>query len=78
MARRPDQQDSQHPARDRAAARFAREEVADVLAEGLWALLCAGRWPGSGGRGSGAPPAAAVAAWRGGADPAQPVEITGV
>jgi hypothetical protein len=77
MATRPDQQDSQHPARDRAAARFAREEVADVLAEGLWALLCAGRWPGSGGDG-GAPPAATVAAWRGGADTAQPVETTGV
>lgn len=77
MARRPDQQDSQHPARDRAAARFAREEVADVLAEGLWALLCAGRWPGSGGSG-GAPPTAAVAAWELGASEPQPVETTGV
>lgn len=77
MARRPDQQDSQHPARDRAAARFAREEVADVLAEGLWALLCAGRWPGSGGSG-GAPPAAAIAAWGGGPDEAQPIDTTGV
>lgn len=31
-----------------AAARFARDEVADVLAEALWSLICAGRWPGSG------------------------------
>lgn len=77
MARRPDQQDSQHPARNRAAARFAREEVADVLAEGLWALLCAGRWPGSGG-GGGAPPAAAVAAGGLGANEPQPIETTGV
>lgn len=77
MARRPDQQDSQHPARDRAAARFAREEVADVLAEGLWALLCSGRWPGSGGSG-GAPPAAAVAACGLGATEPQHLETTGV
>jgi hypothetical protein len=31
-----------------AAVRFAREEAADVLAEALWSLICAGRWPGSG------------------------------
>ena len=31
-----------------AAARFARDEVADVLADALWSLICAGRWPGSG------------------------------
>lgn len=77
MARGLDPQDNRHPARDRAAARLAREEVADVLAEGLWALLCAGRWPGSGGSG-GAPPAAAVAAWGLGASEPQPVETTGV
>jgi len=26
--------------------RFAREEVVDVLAEGLWSLILADRWPG--------------------------------
>jgi len=25
---------------------FAREEVVDVLAEGLWSLILADRWPG--------------------------------
>jgi hypothetical protein len=60
----------------RVAARFAREEVADVLAEGLWSLICAGRWPGRGG--SGAPPAAAATVWPGGAEAPQPIETTGV
>ena len=60
----------------RAAARFAREEVADVLAEGLWSLICAGRWPGRGG--SGAPPTAAATVWPGGAGAPQPIETTGV
>ena len=37
------------PAHDerQAAARFARAEVVDVLAEGLWSLILAGRWPGA-------------------------------
>ena len=59
----------------RAAARFAREEVADVLAEALWSLICAGRWPGPGG--SGARPAAAAAVRPDGADAPQPIETTG-
>lgn len=60
------------PAHDerKAAARFARAEVVDVLAEGLWSLILAGRWPGAAdgdGRGPSAPP-----------DTSQPVETAGV
>ena len=60
------------PANDerRAAARFARSEIVDVLAEGLWSLILAGRWPGaadSDGRG----PSTS-------SDTAQPVESAGV
>jgi hypothetical protein len=59
MDRRSKQKDSTQAvtAAERAAAvRFAREEAADVLAEALWSLICAGRWPGSGA--GGAPPVA--------------------
>ena len=31
--------------RDSAAARAAREEVTDILAEALWTLICTGRGP---------------------------------
>ena len=31
--------------RDRVAARAAREEVTDILAEALWTLICTGRGP---------------------------------
>ena len=44
----------------RDAARFARAEVVDVLAEGLLALILADRWPGN--EGSGAHPAASTVA----------------
>ena len=51
MDRRAKQKNTE-PAPSRAdresAARFAREEAADVLAEALWLLLCAGRWPKGG------------------------------
>ena len=61
MDRGPKQKDSvpmtARPDR-KSAAHFARDEAADVLAEALWSLLCAGRWPGSGT--GGAPPAAAT------------------
>jgi hypothetical protein len=63
-------------ARSVSAARFARQEVADVLAEGLWSLICAGRRPG--GEGNGAPPAAAAAVWPGGPHVPQAVETTWV
>ena len=61
MDRRPKQKHSTPavtPAERAAAVRFAREEAADVLAEALWSLICAGRWPGSGT--GGASPAAAL------------------
>lgn len=61
MHQRPKQKDGtpSATAADRAAAvRFAREEAADVLAEALWSLICAGRWQGSGA--GGAPPVAAA------------------
>jgi len=50
MDRRPKKKDSPPAvtgAERAAAVRFAREEAADVLAEALWSLICAGRWPGS-------------------------------
>ena len=57
-----------------AAARFARDEVADVLAEALWSLICVGRWPGSGT--GGASPAATLSdRWPNGP---QHVETTGL
>jgi len=48
MDRRPKKNDVQpapSPSERAAAVRFAREEAADVLAEALWSLICAGRWP---------------------------------
>jgi len=54
MAMRPDQPlDS---------ARFVREEVVDVLAEAMWALLCADRWPGVRRHDAGGPAAGSPAA----------------
>jgi hypothetical protein len=50
MDRRPKQKRSTPavtPDERVAAVRFAREEAADVLAEALWSLICAGRWPGA-------------------------------
>lgn len=49
MAPEPDEHDSQRETDGRGirtAARRARAEVVDVLAEGLWSLIRAGRWPG--------------------------------
>lgn len=78
MERRPKQKDSTLAlaAADRAAAvRFAREEAADVLAEALWALICAGRWPGGGA--GGAPPAATASLSERAPNDPQHVERTG-
>lgn len=79
MDRGPKQKDTAPTAArpDRkSAARFAREEAADVLAEALWSLLCAGRWPGSGT--GGPPPAAAATLSERGPNGSQHVETTGV
>lgn len=68
MDRAPDQNDPQRKdARDRrAAARAARDEVAEILATALWSLICAGKGPRSD----------RVA--RRGARASQPIETTGV
>lgn len=79
MDRSPKQKDSALTAArpDRkSAARFAREEAADVLAEALWSLLCAGRWPGSGA--GGAPPVAAALLSERAPNEPQPLERTGL
>jgi len=52
MGRRHERADPRQPstaAEPRRNARFARAEVVDVLAEGLWSLILAGRWPGAAG-----------------------------
>ena len=54
----------------RAAARFTRAEVVDVLAEGLWSLILAGRWPGAADSDARGPIISS--------DNAQPVESAGV
>ncbi len=68
MDRDPDQHDTRRDdIRDRrAAARAAREEVAEILAGALWSLICAGKGPRSD----------RVA--RRGDRASQPVETTGV
>ena len=69
MAREHEKQDRRpHAATPerRVAVRFARAEVVDVLAEGLWSLILAGRWPGAA-DGDGRGPSTS-------SDTAQPVE----
>lgn len=73
MHRAHDRDDPHRPAERQAAARFARDEAADVLAEALWSLICAGRWPGA--RTGEAPPSVIPSA-RGRPAP-QHVETTG-
>jgi hypothetical protein len=42
--------------------RFVREEVVDILAEALWSLICAGRWPSTRGNGARLPATVSTAA----------------
>ena len=78
MDQRPDKRPRRHheTTARRDAARFVRAEVVDVLADGLLALILAGKRPG--GSGSGAPPAASAALCVSGSRPSQHVETAGV